>query len=146
MLFRPMIAACAALPLATAGVSAQEGGRYQLEKTDSGYVRMDTETGRMSICEERSGQLVCKLAADDRDALQDQIEALQDEIEAIEERLTALESGTPPAADDGLPTEDEFEKTMSYMERFFRRFMDIVKDFDGPSGEPQPQTGTPEKT
>ena len=29
-----------------------------------------------------------------------------------------------------LPTEEDFEKTMGYMERFFRRFMGIVKDFE----------------
>jgi hypothetical protein len=32
---------------------AAEPDRYRLEKTESGYVRMDTRTGEMSICEER---------------------------------------------------------------------------------------------
>ncbi|WP_157018666.1 hypothetical protein [Mesorhizobium xinjiangense] len=145
MHFRSIIVISATLAFGVATASAQDSGRYQLEKTNEGYVRMDTETGQMSICEERSGQLVCKLAADDRDALQDQIEALQDDVAAIDKRLSALE-GETPATNDGLPTEEEFEKSMSYMERFFRRFMDIVKDFDGAPEKSTPQEGTPERT
>ena len=38
---------------------------------------MDTQTGEMSICEERSGQLVCKLAADERSAFQDDVDRLE---------------------------------------------------------------------
>ena len=56
---------------------ADETDRYRLEKSDNGYVRMDTQTGEMSICEERSGQLVCKLAADERAAFEDEIDRLQ---------------------------------------------------------------------
>jgi hypothetical protein len=53
-----------------AGASAAEPDRYRLEKTPNGYVRMDTRTGAMSICEEKWGELVCKMAADERTAVQ----------------------------------------------------------------------------
>lgn len=117
--------------VATSRASAQED-RYTIERTEDGYLRMDTRTGQMSICSEQSGQLVCRLAVDDRDALQDDLEALQARLTAVENRLSALE-GVPAA---GLPSEDEFEKSLSYMERFFRRFMDMVKEFD--SDKPAP--------
>jgi hypothetical protein len=111
---------------ATAGAAAQDE-RYAIERSEDGYVRMDTRTGQMSICSEQSGQLVCRLAVDDREALQDDLEALQARLTAVENRLSALE-GVPAA---GLPSEDEFEQSLSYMERFFRRFMGLVKEFDG---------------
>ena len=46
-----------------------------------------------------------------------------------------------PAPGAGLPSEDEFEQTMGYMERFFRRFMDIVTDLNREfgSGQEQPE-------
>lgn len=116
---------------ATTGASAQED-RYTLERTEDGYVRMDTRTGRMSICSEKSSQLVCRLAVDDRDALQDDLDALQARLAAVENRLSALE-GAPAAS---LPSEDEFEQSLSYMERFFRRFMDMVKEFDSDTPAP----------
>ncbi|ODT08927.1 MAG: hypothetical protein ABS58_00165 [Mesorhizobium sp. SCN 65-20] len=124
---------------------AAETQRFQMEKTDNGYVRMDTQTGEMSICEERSGQLVCKLAADERSALQDEIGRLQTELKAIEERVVKLEGSLTAKLESTLPTEEEFEKTMGYMERFFRSFMGIVKDFEkeDKAGQPAP---APDKT
>ena len=121
-----LAAATVLLALAsTAGAAAQEE-RYAIERPEDGYVRLDTRTGQMSICSERTGQLVCRLAVDDRDALQDDLDALQARLTAVEDRLSALE-GTPTS---GLSGEEEFERSLTYMERFFRRFMDIVKEFD----------------
>jgi hypothetical protein len=116
--------------------SAQDEQRYRLEKTDKGYVRMDTRTGQMSICEERSGELVCRVAAEERTALQDEIDRLGNSLKALEERIARLEKA--PAV--GLPTEEQFDKTMTYMQRFFRGFMDMVeeyKDKDDPEAVPQ---------
>lgn len=116
--------------LGLGAAAAAEGQRYQMEKTEKGYVRMDTQTGEMSICEERDSQLVCKLAADERTALQDEIGRLQTELKAIDERIVKLESSLAQKLESKLPTDEEFEKSLGYMERFFRSFMGIVKDFE----------------
>ncbi|WP_019172965.1 hypothetical protein [Pseudaminobacter salicylatoxidans] len=138
--------AAACLSQTVTGASAAED-RYRLEKKDGGYVRMDTQTGAMSLCEERSGQLVCKLAADERDAYQSQIEQLQGSLKTLEDRVTALEKGRIAVPAPGLPSEEEFEKGMGYMERFFRRFMGIVKDFEQEENKPgQNQPADPNKT
>ena len=126
-----IIGAAVALTLPAA---AQEAERYSLQKTENGYVRMDNRTGAMSICTEQSAQLVCRPAADERDALQDDIAALQDKLATIEARVASLEASKTPLSEQ-LPDEAEFEKTMTYMERFFRRFMGIVKDFEAGEGK-----------
>ena len=36
----------------------------------------------------------------------------------------------PPVVRDALPSDEDFEKGLSYMERFMRRFMGIAKEFD----------------
>ncbi|WP_425291600.1 hypothetical protein [Aminobacter anthyllidis] len=131
--------------LCVAPALAAEAQRYQMEKTDKGYVRMDTQTGEMSICEERDSQLVCKLAADERSALQDEIGRLQGEVKAIEDRVVKLENSLTQKLESTLPTEEEFQKSMGYMERFFRSFMGIVKDME--KEEQAPQTApAPNKT
>ena len=107
-------------------VLAQEADRYALERTDDGYVRMDKRTGEMSICTETSGQLVCKLAADDRKAYDSAVDRLQTAVDTLEDRVTALESNPKSA----LPSETEFDQTMNYMQKFFRSFMDVVKEWD----------------
>ena len=78
--------------LVAASAFSEETERYRLEKSATGYVRMDTQTGAMSICEERSGQLVCKMAADERAAFQDEIDRLQSSLEALDERVAKLET------------------------------------------------------
>ena len=135
-------ASLGAIVAAGGAASAQDGERFWVEKSQDGYVRMDRQTGEMSICDQQDGRLVCRLAADDRRALQDEVARLQDEIATIEERLAALENRP---REDGLPSEDEFEKTMGYMERFFRRFMGIVKEFERDLGG-EPDDGAAQKT
>ncbi len=126
--------------------SAPETDRYTLEKSADGYVRMDRQTGEMSICAERSGQLVCKVAADERSAFQDEAERLQADLKALEERVAKLESGLTATLDSALPTEEEFEKTMSFMESFLRRFIGIAKDLESEPDAPEPQSSDPHKT
>ena len=107
---------------------------------------MDTKTGEMSICEEKWGELVCKMAADERTAVQDEIERLQADlkvfeervatVKALEDRVAKLENSLTAKIERTLPTEEEFNKTMSYMERFFRGFIGIVRDLEGENANP----------
>jgi flagellar motility protein MotE (MotC chaperone) len=134
------------LPLLVGGALAAEADRYKLEKSGSGWVRMDTQTGEMSICEERAGQLVCKLAADERAAFQEDVDRLLSSIKGLEDRVTALENSLTAKLERTLPTEEEFEKTMSYMERFFRGFIGIVKELDQEAPGEDPAKPKAQKT
>ncbi|MCG7508893.1 hypothetical protein [Mesorhizobium retamae] len=130
MRFERLIVPAALAGLLAAPAFAEDANRYKLEKTNDGYVRMDTQTGAMSICSERDGQLVCRVAADERTAFQDEVDRLQGTIKALDERVTKLENSLTARLESKLPTEEEFNKTMGYMERFLRGFMGIVKDME----------------
>lgn len=132
--------------LAGSALSEDQDGRYRLEKSETGYVRMDTRTGDMSICEERSGQLICRLAADERSAFQDEIDRLQSQVETLDGRVAKLENSLAAKLENSLPTEEQFEKTMSYMERFLRGFIGIVKDMDKPDTGGDAEPALPQKT
>lgn len=133
------LALASVLALMASAAQAQETERYRLERTDTGYVRMDTATGEMSLCEERAGQLVCKLAADERAAFQDEVDRMRGDIKALEERVAKLEKPGLP-----LMSDEDFERSMGYMEKFFRSFMGIVKELEDENGN-QPAPG-PQKT
>jgi hypothetical protein len=143
---RNALAALAMLPMLGAAASAEEAERYRLEKSETGYVRMDTRTGAMSICEERSGQLVCKLAADERAAFEDETDRLRDRIEALDARVTKLEGSLAARLENSLPTEEEIERSLSYMERFLKSFMGAVKDLDKEPRDTRPDEAVPQKT
>ena len=98
---------------------AQEGEqRYQLQRTDNGYARIDTRTGEISTCTERGDQLVCRMAADERTAL-------MEEIAALEQRVAALETSGVGRA---LPTDEEVDRAVGIMERMMRGFLGIVRE------------------
>ncbi|TGP51310.1 hypothetical protein EN802_17205 [bacterium M00.F.Ca.ET.159.01.1.1] len=121
--------------LVAASAYSEETDRYRLEKSANGYVRMDTQTGAMSICEERSGQLVCKMAADERAAYQDEIDRLDNSVKALDARVAKLENSLSARLESQLPSQEDFNKTMGYMQQFFRTFKDIVKDMDKEDGD-----------
>ena len=135
-------AVIAALSVLAASPALAQESRYVMEKTDTGFVRMDTVTGAMSVCETNGKQLVCRLAADERHAFQDAIDELHERIDALETKVAALSGDGVRPGVSGLPNDEEMEETFSFMEKFFRRFMGIAKDlereFGGSDPEPLP--------
>lgn len=121
-----------------AGASANEPERYRLERTPDGYVRMDTQSGEMSLCEESAGQLVCREAAEGGAVppAVAQIEDLQLRLKVLEKRVTELEGSLAARVEKSLPDEEDFNKTLGYMERFFRSFMGIVREYEGGAAKP----------
>lgn len=112
------------------GVEAQQ--RFQLERTDEGIVRLDTETGAITVCRQENNELTCRMAPDERAAYEKELGLLEKRVTALEERL----SQTPP---DRLPSDAEVDRSLSIMERFMRTFMGIIREFTGePTPEPQP--------
>ena len=138
MRHRPILAGVAAFAaLATTSAFAQDAERYRLERTEDGYVRMDTRTGAMTLCQEREGELVCRRASESDDPAPAETDALRERIAALEERVEALEK----QVESSVPLQEEFEQSLTLMERFFRRFIDIVR---GLEEEEQPQEPAPE--
>ena len=109
--------------------------RFQLERTESGFIRLDRETGAVSLCREAEGNLVCRMAADERAAYEKELDLLGERVTALEKRLDAQPS------QNALPGEAEIEQSLSIMERFMRRFMEIIEEFttERDNTEPAPQ-------
>ncbi len=112
---------------------AQEpiANRFTMEKTESGFVRLDTLTGEMSICSEKAGQLVCRLPADERRAFEETLSDLSARVAALEQRLDAV---APPSATADIPDDAELDRALGAMEKVMRRFFGMVeelqRDFD----------------
>ncbi|MCC0034896.1 MAG: hypothetical protein H6887_06435 [Hoeflea sp.] len=114
--------------------------RYTMEKTENGFVRLDTLTGEMSICTQQAGQLVCRLAADERRAFEETLSELSARVENLETRLDALAA---PDTDADIPDEAELDRAIGAMEKMMRRFFGMVeelqKEFDDtPKIPPEP--------
>ena len=143
--------AAAAIPFAVAQSSRPDsaGGRYTMQPTDGGFLRLDTATGAITFCKTRSGTWSCEAVADERLALEDELTRLRkenDDLKSTVKKLEEiaglpsdkeLEKGLPPKPGPGLklPTEEEIDKAMSYVERMLKKFKDKLKEFEAQSGE-----------
>lgn len=122
------------------GALAQEpaSSRYTIERFANGFVRLDTQTGELSMCTGTDGQLVCKMAADERRAFEDTLSDLSARVEALESRLDPV---TPREEGGGIPDDVEIDRAIGAMQKMMRHFFGMVdelrRDF-----EASPETPT----
>ncbi len=136
-----VLAAAIGLALGATAATAQEG-RFVMERTENGFVRLDTFTGELSACSTTEGQIVCRMAADERLALEEQIDLLEERIATMEEAV----SETPQERGGGLPSNEEIDRTFGMMEQMMRRFLGIIEELDQDK-DPAPEADpAPEKT
>lgn len=129
--------------LAAGSAQAEGEGRYRMEKTDGGLVRLDTATGEVSLCREQEGQIVCRMAADERAAFEKELDLLTKRVEALEKGGATGETAAKPS----LPTDEEIDRTMTIMEKMMQRFMGIVKNLEEGEEEIAPgKDAVPQKT
>lgn len=123
----------------TAPAPTEKPGRFTMQPVDGGFLRLDTETGAMSLCMKRGTGIACEPVEDQR-ASQGELERLAKENKALKEDLKRLEElvtadgGRRPARGQKfeLPTEEDVDKAMSYVERMLKKFREKMRDFEQP--------------
>ncbi len=128
----PALCALLALPgaalaqnTAPADPGANENGRYQFQPVPDGLARLDTRTGRLSICARKGAEWSCELAADERNALLAENERLKGELERLRRNPAAAEK---PKIE--VPSDQEIDRVLNVFDRFVRRFMEIMRGIE----------------
>lgn len=113
---------------------AEDTQRYSMEKTDSGILRLDRQTGEFALCKEQAGKVECAETKPATLKTDERVLLLEKQVADLTSRIAKLENnGTVSSS---LPSEAEFEKSLTYMERFMRSFMGVAKNFDEPAPVP----------
>ena len=79
-------AVCVALcapALAEGEMPDSEHGRYMFNKVAEGFLRLDTQTGQVSVCSQRAIGFACQAVPDDRTVLENEIARLRTENAAL---------------------------------------------------------------
>ena len=140
-----LIIALTGAALASAPSETERPGRYTMQPIEGGFLRMDTATGDVSLCARVGPTAACEPVKDDRD-LQKELARLTSENKALKADIMRLEelldlrgkTDSPPSDRPasrgpklGLPSEEDVDKALGYLERMFKKFRDKLNDLEG---------------
>jgi len=99
--------------------------RFSMTPTEGGFLRLDKQSGAVSFCAVEAGAAACRAGADERAALEKEIAQLKRENAELKagRDVSRSQSGASP-----LPREEEFERALSFAERFIRRMVRALKE------------------
>ena len=127
----------------------ERAGRFVMSPVDGGFARLDSETGAMSLCKSQpkdassTGDWACTPMGDaaataqaaQTRKLEMENKELRAEIKRMED-LLGLNGEKPkdqekraerPGGGFSLPSEQDVDKALSYMERMVKKFSDTMK-------------------
>jgi hypothetical protein len=132
-------AVCLSAPvLADEATPDTNGGRYTLNKVTDGFVRLDTQTGEVALCSQRTVGWACQVAPEDRAAFESEIARLRGENAALKQALLSRGLPLPPGATPErsgshdnditirLPDNADIDRAVAYVGRLWNRFVDAV--------------------
>jgi hypothetical protein len=145
-------AALAALAAPAAAQAPDDGkGRFTMSPIDGGFLRLDTQTGDVSLCTKSGAAWTCEPVKDRGsavEALQEENRALKEHIKSLEEGMAAdkggsgggssgdstTENGYPTAPPAGsttkLPTEKDIDQAFDYVERMYKKLRERIEQLD----------------
>jgi hypothetical protein len=118
-----------------------EDTRYQFNRVEDGYLRLDLKSGQVSLCSRRNVGWACVTVPDDRAAFDGEIARLQGENAALKKAM--LDRGLPlpggvvadapvarhdrePDRDLKLPSNADIDRMMTAVEKVWRRLVDML--------------------
>lgn len=143
-----VLAVLAAFP--AAAQPRETPGRFTMQPIEGGFLRLDTQTGAVSTCRAGTGNLVlCQPAQEEQQGLAKEIARLRAENVELKAEVKRLEEiagaqhGPPAAGPPGgkfqLPTEEEVDGALDYLERMIKKFRDRLQNLEEDGKKP----GTP---
>ncbi len=107
------------------------------ERVADGYLRLDTRSGKVTLCSRRSAGWICEAVPEERTALESEIARIQAENSALKQELEARGLKLPETVAPGpsvrlpdveirLPSSADIDRAVSYLEKMWRRLVDFV--------------------
>jgi hypothetical protein len=131
-------ALCLTVPaIADDAAPDSQGGRYIFNKQPDGFVRLDTQTGEVSLCSQKTVGWACEAAPEDRALLENEITRLRSENAALKKDLLARGLELPPgvmpeplAQNDAptlrLPSDADIDRMVAFVGHVWHRFVEAV--------------------
>jgi hypothetical protein len=130
---------------AQSGTPESENGRFSFTAVAEGLLRLDTRTGHVSLCSKREVGWACQAVPDERAVLETEIARLQSENGALKREMIARGVPLPgavkadpprvrPEVELRLPSDAELDRVVTFMEKAWRRLLDMVDEMQKERG------------
>lgn len=135
-----VVATTMAMPALAQGTAPDnEDGRYTFNKVPDGYLRLDAQSGQVSMCSRRAVGWACQTVPEDRAVFEGEIARLRGENAALKKDILSrglpLPAGTipdPPNVRNGdrnlhLPNNADLDRMMAFVGRMWRRLVEMIE-------------------
>ncbi len=123
-----------------AHAAGERAARYSMSPAEGGgFVRLDSESGQMALCQRQGGDWSCREIAEPERGLNSEIERLREENKRLKGEIRQMEDillSEKRGGADGkslefkLPTEQDLDSALSYAQRMLRKFREKMKEFE----------------
>ncbi len=115
--------------------------RFRFTRVSDGILRLDSETGQVSLCSARSVGWACEAVPDDRAALDKEIGRLQSQVDGLNKEVADLRGTAPapprppetvPTSKQGelkLPNRDDLARAKAFIDDAWRRLVDMLEQW-----------------
>ncbi len=141
----PAVTQDTAPPVATQDAAPPAAtGRFIFSRVDGGILRLDSLSGQVALCSQRSAGWTCQAVAEERAAFDSEVARLKAEVDSLKTEIAALRAPavpprppaelSPPGSDSKssglkLPTDEDLKWARAVIEKVWRQFVDMVADF-----------------
>jgi hypothetical protein len=119
-----------------------------MSPVDGGFLRLDKQTGAVAMCAQTGSAWACTPVEDhtpigttptDVARLKEENKELKGRVESLEKMLATARPLTPEERPDNklqLPTDQEVDQALDYLERVYKKVRDRMRDLDKPLPPP----------
>ena len=140
----PAMAQAAPQGTAQAAPSAETSApRFAFAPVEGGALKLDRETGNVSLCAKRPSGFTCEAVPDTRDAYEAEIARLRAEVDTLRRAAAVSPQPLPPqpgmpatpVPPGAAPNATDLDQAFAYAERFYRRLKGLIDELRTPTGE-----------
>jgi hypothetical protein len=139
----PAAPAQAAPPAPPAPAATVPAPRYSFHRVEDGFLRLDTQTGEVTLCSAHAVGWACEAVPEERTALEQEIERLRDQIDHLRQEIATLRASpslspprppadlTPKSGQGGglkMPSDEDIARARAAVENAWRRLMEMMKN------------------